>query len=116
MLSTKSAANHSGSSSHLYVTPDELDRLLRTFAVMSFEMSTVARPSSVTCKLEAETVIGARVCFEDSGTKRWASSKSMVPAIGPVLVDPLHHVRLQRTCIMLVVEYIVNKRITPVNL
>ena len=33
-----------------------------------------------------------------------------------VLVNPLRHVRLQRTCIMLVVEYIVNKRITPVNL
>ena len=36
-LSAKSAANHSGSSSQLYSTPDELYRLSRTFTVVSFE-------------------------------------------------------------------------------
>src|SRR4051812_725248 len=80
-----SAANHSGSSSHLYSTPDELDRLSRTFTVVSFEMSTTATPSSLTLdKLEAETVIRARVCSENLAIERSASPELLVLATGSV--------------------------------
>jgi hypothetical protein len=64
-ISAESTVNHSGSSSHLYSTPDGLDHLSRTFTVASFEMSTVARPPLPTSdKLEVETVIRVRVCSE----------------------------------------------------
>src|SRR5436305_2895236 len=44
----------------------ELDPLSRTFTILSFEMSTIARPSSPTLdKLDAETAIRARACSEN---------------------------------------------------
>ena len=43
----------------------------RIFAVVKFEMSTITGPPSPRSgKLEAETVVGARVCPEDSAIER----------------------------------------------
>ena len=73
-LSTKSEDNHSGSNSHLDLTPDGLGRLSRIFVAIKFEMSTVTGPSlSRLGKLESETVVGARVCPADLAIERGLS-------------------------------------------
>jgi hypothetical protein len=74
---TKSAANHSGSNSHLYSTPDGPGRLPRIFAIVIFKIWIVAGSSSPrSAVLMAEKVIEVRVCPEDSAINRGASSLS----------------------------------------
>ena len=76
---TRPAGNHSGSSSHQYSTLDVLDHSAWIRAVVKFDMSTIAGPSSPRLgKLEAGTVSGARVCPEDSAIGREASPGSSV--------------------------------------
>jgi hypothetical protein len=56
-----------------------------TFTVVSFEMSTIVRPSSLTPdKLEAETAIRARACSENLAIERRASQELLVLAVGSV--------------------------------
>ena len=54
---TKTEDNHTGPNSHLYSTPNGLDRLSRIFAVVKYEISIVTGSSSpMLSRLEAETV------------------------------------------------------------
>ena len=76
---TRPAGNYSGSSSHQYSTPDVPDRSAWIRAIVKFDMSTIAGPSSPRLgKLEAGAVSGARVCPEDLAIGRETSPESSV--------------------------------------
>src|SRR5438874_12529134 len=84
---TKAEDNHTGPNSHLYSTPNGLDRLSRIFAVVKHEISIITGLSSpMVGRLEAETVTEARVCPEDQ--ERGASSKTGVLMTGAVWPAP----------------------------
>jgi hypothetical protein len=82
---TKTEDNYTGLNSHLYLTPNGLDRLSRIFAVVKYEISIITGSSSpILDRLEAETVTEERVCPEDSAVEKEASSKRGVFITGAV--------------------------------
>src|SRR2546423_1002325 len=86
---TKTEDNHTGPNSHLYSTPNGLNRLSRIFAVVKHEISIITGLSSLMLgRLEAETVTEVRVCLEDSALERGASSKTGVLMAGAVRPAP----------------------------
>jgi hypothetical protein len=87
--STKTEDNHTGLNSHLYLTPNGLDRLSRIFTVVKHEISIITGSfSPMLDRLEAETVTKARVYLEDSAVERGASSKTEVLMINAVRPAP----------------------------
>jgi hypothetical protein len=82
VFSANSAGNYNRSSPHLYSNPDGLDRLLRIFAVVKLEMSTITGPAlSQLDKFEADAVIEARVCPEDCRPSLQNGYRALRPSV-----------------------------------
>jgi hypothetical protein len=82
---TKTKDNYIGLNSHLYLTPNGLDRLLKIFAVVKYKISIITESSlPILNRLKTETVIKARVCPKDLAVEREASSKTGVLMTGAV--------------------------------
>jgi hypothetical protein len=82
---TKTEDNHIGLNSHLYLTLNELDRLLRIFAVVKYKILIITGSSSpILNRLKAETVTKARVYPKDLAVERGASLKKEILMTGAV--------------------------------
>ena len=94
-----------------------LDRLLRIFAVVKYEISIITGSFSPRLgRLEAETVTKARVRPEDSAVERGALSKTGGINEGRGLASSLQVIRLYRSRIMLIMTSVANKRVCPIDL
>jgi hypothetical protein len=106
-------ATHSGSSSHLYLTPNGLDCSSRIFAVVKLEMSTITGLSLLRLgELKAET----RICPEEFSDRERGPVVIVSVSDKVSLVGSLQVSRLHRTHIVLVMRCVANKRARPVDL